>query len=148
MTVGTALSRSEVGGLRERRKDERRRRIIAAARAVFRERGFDDATTAEIAKRAAVGTGTLFRYATDKHELLLMVLNDELAAITDASIAGIDRRRSLLTQLVEFYRPRFEFWGADLALARAATVQVYASRPPGDGVSSRRSAISFKVMRQ
>lgn len=119
-----------MAGLRELRKDERRRNIIAAARAIFRERGFDDATTADVARKAGVGTGTLFRYAADKHELLLMVLNDELAEITDASIAGVDRRLSLVAQLVAFYRRRFEYWSSDLALARAATGQVYATNQP------------------
>ena len=65
-------------GLRERQKTERRRRIEAAARAVFREKGYEAATTREIAARAEVSIGTLFAYAADKRDLLAMVYRDEL----------------------------------------------------------------------
>lgn len=103
---------------------------MSAAREIFRKQGFIDATADEIAKVARVGKGTLFRYATDKHQLLLMVLDDELTEITDVSIARVDRRQPLVNQLVELYRRRFEFWASDVDLARAATAQAYASRAP------------------
>lgn len=115
-------------GLRERQKKERRTRIIAAAREIFRDRGFDEATTAEIAKRAGVGAGTLFRYVRDKHELLLLVLHDELEQATSSGISAMRASRSpLVARLLELYRPRFAFWAADLALAR------FASAPPQGG---------------
>jgi AcrR family transcriptional regulator len=111
--------------VRAARKDERRARISTAARAIFHARGFHAATTAEIAKRARVGVATLFRYAADKNELLLMVLNDELARITDESIANIDPDESVVSQLVAFYRGRFAYWSSDVELAKAATAYVY-----------------------
>ena len=46
-----------------------RERIIAAAAAVFAERGLD-AATAEIAHRAGVGEATLFRRFPTKDELI------------------------------------------------------------------------------
>lgn len=121
-----------MAGLRERRKDEKRQTIIAAAREVFRSQGFFEATTAEIAKRAAVGTATLYRYAADKNELLLMAVSDELAAVENASIARIphfNRRRSLVSQIVEYYRPRLEYWYSDIEMARVYA-QVYVSLSP------------------
>lgn len=50
--------------------------LMTAARAVFREKGYDDASIAEIAERAGVGEGTLYRYFENKHDLLLKVLED------------------------------------------------------------------------
>jgi AcrR family transcriptional regulator len=117
---------------RETLKKEKRERIIAAARRVFTSRGFDGATTQEIAKQAGIATGTLFLYARDKRELLLMVFNDELESITEASIAAGDGGRPFPEALAEFYRLRFTFWGSDIALARSATADVYASRGPGE----------------
>lgn len=117
---------------REAVKREKRRRIIAAARRVFTAEGFERATTQEIARLARIATGTLFLYARDKRELLLMVFNDELESITDASIAAPDASAALLDQLIAFYRPRFEFWVRDVPLARLVTGEVYASRGPAE----------------
>ncbi len=50
--------------------------LMAAARTVFRDKGYDDASIAEIADRAGVGEGTLYRYFQNKHDLLLKVLED------------------------------------------------------------------------
>jgi AcrR family transcriptional regulator len=119
-------------GARERTKLEKRRRITAAARSIFSATGYESATTHAIAARAKVAKGTLFLYARDKHELLLMVLNDELERITEASVAALTGKVSLTEQLVAFYRPRFTFWASDVDLARAATEGIYTSRPPGE----------------
>lgn len=59
------------------RRQERRDRVFAAARDLFQKRGFA-ATTGEIAERADVAVGTVFRYAASKSELLIMIFNDEL----------------------------------------------------------------------
>jgi AcrR family transcriptional regulator len=119
----------DILSVRAARKDERRARISAAARTIFHARGFHAATTAEIAKRARVGVATLFRYAADKNELLLMVLNDELTRITNESIANIDEDAPVVSQLVEFYRRRFTYWSSDVELAMAATAYVYMAAP-------------------
>ncbi|MGQ3027425.1 MAG: TetR/AcrR family transcriptional regulator [Ferrovibrionaceae bacterium] len=50
--------------------------LMAAARQVFRDKGYDDASIAEIALRAGVGEGTLYRYFENKHDLLIKVLED------------------------------------------------------------------------
>lgn len=119
-------------GRRESVKKEKRQRIIAAARRVFTAVGFERATTQEIAKQAGVATGTLFLYARDKRELLLMVFNDQLESVTDASIAAGDEVTPLVEDLLAFYRRRLTFWGSDVPLARVATGEVYASRAPDD----------------
>jgi len=67
-------------GRRERNKREKRDRILAAATALFEERGFENVTTQQIADRADIGAGTLFRYAASKGELFLMVYNARFAA--------------------------------------------------------------------
>ena len=73
-------------GLRERGKLEKRRRIRQAARDVFLEKGYDDATTREIAERADVAIGTLFVYAKDKRDLLMMIINDDLDQLNQSLV--------------------------------------------------------------
>jgi AcrR family transcriptional regulator len=107
-------------GARERGKNARRARIAAAAGRIFREKGYEDATLREIAAQAGVGTGTIFSYARDKRELLLLALNDELEALTDRSFATVPRGAPLLDQLMHVFMPRLKFWARDPELARNA----------------------------
>ena len=53
----------------ERRKRETRERLLAAAIRVFLERGFDAATTAEIAVAADLGAGTFYLHFKDKRDV-------------------------------------------------------------------------------
>jgi len=79
-------------GRRERNKQEKLDRIIAAAGALFAERGVDEVTTQEVAAAADIGAGTLFFYARTKGELLLMVQN---ALYADALDAGREAAQAL-----------------------------------------------------
>lgn len=117
-------------GLRERQKTERRRRIEAAARAVFREKGYDVATTREIAARAEVSIGTLFAYAADKRELLTMVYRDELRELTETTFASVPVGAPVLEQLLHVLEPRYVYWSADPALARHAVRETFAAIYP------------------
>jgi AcrR family transcriptional regulator len=119
-------------GLRERSKRERRARIEEAARQVFREKGFEAATTREIAARAGVGTGTLFVYARDKRELLRMVFRDQLEELSTTAFAGVPADAPLLDQLLHVFRPRYAFWGADPRLSRHAVRETFGSRYGGE----------------
>lgn len=58
-------------GLRERKKRQTREAIAAAAFALFRERGFDGVSVADIAAAAEVSKPTLFAYFPTKEDLVL-----------------------------------------------------------------------------
>jgi AcrR family transcriptional regulator len=75
-------------GRRARNKRDKLGRIVEAASALFTERGYSAVTTQQIADRADVGTGTLFRYASSKAELLMMVMNEQMRLDTRAGIAA------------------------------------------------------------
>jgi AcrR family transcriptional regulator len=71
--------------------------IIAAAAAVFAERGLD-AATAEIAHRAGVGEATLFRRFPTKDHLIDAIIEtrmEELAALADAASEAADPAAAL-----------------------------------------------------
>jgi len=59
---------------RERERGARRRVILDAAKAVFDERGFLNATMEEIAERSELAVGTLYRYFQSKEELYVSLL--------------------------------------------------------------------------
>ncbi|GAA4710381.1 transcriptional regulator, TetR family [Promicromonospora umidemergens] len=83
-------------GRRERNKQEKLERIVAAATELFGERGVDEVTTQEIADKADIGAGTLFLYAKTKGELLLLVQNSTYA---DALAQGKQAAESITDPL-------------------------------------------------
>lgn len=58
------------------RGQKSRARILKAARALFAERGFDEATLRAIAKRAGMGASSIYRHVQSKEELLMDQLAD------------------------------------------------------------------------
>jgi AcrR family transcriptional regulator len=105
-------------GRRARNKQEKSLRLRAAARELFVERGYDQATTREIALRAGIGMGTLFTYAHDKRDLLFLIVNDELEALAAAGFAQIDPALPAPAQITALFRGFFEFFAQQPDLAR------------------------------
>jgi AcrR family transcriptional regulator len=62
-------------GLRDRKRDECRQRILEAAATIFRAKGFDAARTADIAGRANVSVKTVYNYFPTKDALLLALVS-------------------------------------------------------------------------
>lgn len=122
-------------GLRERRKNERRRRVLEAARAVFLEHGYEKATTREIAARADVAVGTVFVYARDKRDLLMAIVNDDLEALTETTLAELDPALPFVDRLIALFEPRYRYWVRDpeiSAVALAETVSYRIVDIPGE----------------
>lgn len=111
------------------RKDDARTRLQGAALALFRERGYDRTTAAEIARRAGVTERTFFRYFPDKREVLFdgeaMVRATLVAAVAGAP-AGLGPLDTLFRAFRSFQpvleaswsysRPRHEVISATPAL--------------------------------
>jgi TetR/AcrR family transcriptional regulator, cholesterol catabolism regulator len=73
-------------GRRARNKADKQQRIFEAASELFTRLGYSAVTTQMVADQADVGTGTLFRYASSKAELLMMVMNEQMRLDTRAGI--------------------------------------------------------------
>lgn len=102
------------GGRRLRGKQDKRARIMVAARELFTRHGVGAVTTQQIADRADVAIGTLYLYAATKAELLIMVQNGKFAAAIDdgrAAAAGqgpFDGVMALIRPVVECVREHSE----------------------------------------
>jgi AcrR family transcriptional regulator len=69
--------------------ERNRRRVLDAAQALFRERGLD-VGVAEIAQRAGVGRGTLFRNFPTKQDLIAAIVIDRMGQATEVARSLLD----------------------------------------------------------
>lgn len=70
-----------------------RERVLAAAIACFEQQGYDETTTAQIAKRARIAVGTLYGYFRDKREILLELMGSHIKVIADQTVVELDPAR-------------------------------------------------------
>ena len=122
------------GGRRELNKRDKLARIRNAARALFIEKGFDETTTREIALRAGVAIGTLFLYATDKRDLLLLLFDEELNKLSDRAVARARRNTPFIDQLLAIFRVFLAYFSETPRLSRYMMQQVTFMGP---GVGNR-----------
>jgi len=89
---------------RQRRSREKRARLKHAALALFYARGYERTSIEDIAKRANLATGTFYQHYRSKRQLLVVLMEDLLTAMSQLSLqpdAGGDPRellRGLLTR--------------------------------------------------
>jgi AcrR family transcriptional regulator len=83
----TAPTTSETLAKRPRRADARRNydKLIEAARQAFTELG-SSASLEEVARRANVGIGTLYRHFPSRHDLLQAVYVEEVEALSASAV--------------------------------------------------------------
>lgn len=119
-TTSEAAAPGAPVGLREKARLERYRNIRAAAEQLFNERGYEHTTTKEVAELAGVGEATLFRYVSNKHELLLLVIGERmdmtLQAIEDADkelAANTSTARDYVERIYAIFRARARFYATD-----------------------------------
>ncbi len=96
----TAASRRQVVRLpREQRVAE----IMRAARAVFIEKGYEEALLSDIAVRADVVEGSIYRYFENKRDLLVKVIEDwyeTMLSDYDQQLSGISGTRNRLRYMI------------------------------------------------
>ena len=87
---------------RTRNKLDKRARIQRAALELFSRDGFEQTTTKAIAEEAEVAAGTIFLYATDKADLLVLATHDELLRIVEERFATMPDA-ALIEQLLHVF---------------------------------------------
>jgi|SRR5580765_3351300 len=109
-------------GRREQNKTATRARIVAAALALFRDKGFDATTTKAIARKAKIAEGTVFNYFRTKEDIALYFFEQEV----DHAIAAVQRNTrlrkasleeklfALVQTQLEFLAPHERFIGSAL----------------------------------
>jgi AcrR family transcriptional regulator len=100
--------RTEANGARRqpagRKSQQRVRDILQAGRDVFSEKGYEHATTAEIAQRLGISEATVFSYFRGKRELCARVIADWYDEIIAAVEAGLPHDGSVRQQFAFIVR--------------------------------------------
>jgi AcrR family transcriptional regulator len=105
-------------GLRAKNKAEKLERIRKAARALFVKHGYDDTTMRDIAKRAGIGFGTIFTYASDKRDLLFLIFNDDLDNVVAHAVEDRSAKKDFVDQLVTYFAGFYRFYAPQPQLSR------------------------------
>src|ERR1035437_2068427 len=77
-----SCGRAAKHGGRERVRTERRADFLNGAAQVFGEKGYHNASMAEIADAAEYGTGTIYLYFKNKEELYAALLEEKMLELT------------------------------------------------------------------
>src|SRR5580704_1186919 len=112
-------------------------RLASAAMELYLERGFDETTVAEIAKRAGLTERTFFRHFADKREVLFagaaMLQDLFVAAVVDApsdlapvdaAMAGVVAGGALIGGRPAFARQRYEIIAANAELQERELIKL------------------------
>ncbi len=113
------LTEPKPTGRRAANKADKLRRITAAARELFIEKGFDGTTMRDIAARAGVGFGTLFDYSSNKRDFLFLIFNPELETVLDESAAAAIVEPLFIDKLMAFFGGYYALYARDRSIARA-----------------------------
>jgi len=101
-------------------KQQTRLKVLAAARRLFSEQGYEGATIRDIAAAAGMSTGAVFANFTDKSDLFREIMADDMEALTEAMRDAGARGRNIEDALLKMFTAGYTFYKTRLQLARAA----------------------------
>jgi len=116
MTQPTAMRRA----VSDEDKEQRRRDLLAAAKRLFAERGFNATTIADVARAAGVSYGVVYWYFESKDDLFHALMSEEEAALRERITGALDNRAAktdLRVALREAVQATFEYFDEDRASA-------------------------------
>ena len=107
------------------RRRSRERDLVLATRALFDERGMQDAPIEEIAKAAGIARGLVYRHFSSKEELFVLTVTDYLDELgglletaRDSAESPVDRLESIVVAFAGYGLRYPAFLDSSLALMR------------------------------
>lgn len=98
-----------------------RDKILTAALEVFSSKGFHGATVDEIAERAELGKGTVYRHFSSKRELFSELIRSKVAELEDTVMGAINPEAEVLEIIETYLRIYFAFFDRNRDLYRVLT---------------------------
>lgn len=101
-------------------KQQTRAKVLAAARRLFSEQGYEGATIRDIAAAAGMSTGAVFANFTDKSDLFREIMLTDMAALAEAMSEAATQGNGVEDALLKIFVAGYRFYQTQLPLARAA----------------------------
>ncbi len=108
----------KVASRRERAKEEKMRRILAAGAKLFSLHGFDGTTVQQIANEADVAVGTLFLYVLDKGEILLLLFHHAIEEQLKLATKELNKGKRLIPAIHRFLMEMMEPYEKNMELSK------------------------------
>ena len=118
-------------------KQQTRAKVLAAARRLFSEEGYEGATIRDIAAAAGMSTGAVFANFSDKSDLFREIMITDMAALAEAMRDAGQKGAGVEDALLKIFMAGYGFYKSQLPLARAAFSVGWS---PVDGPTLRRAS--------
>ncbi len=122
-----------MSGLREQKKQATRKTIMVVAKDLFLEKGYEATSTELVAKKAGIGSGTLFNYFPSKAELLVEVMRAEFSGMEEKEDMSLEILETAEATVRDYLTKRLEgFSLLEKKLFReliVASLNAYQSKP-------------------
>jgi len=99
-------------------------KIVNAFTSLLQDRDFSAITTAEIARRAGVTEGLIYKYFKNKRDLLFQVLEESFSDLNDRISVALGKTSGALSGLKTIVRCYLEAYDRDRVLARMLMLEV------------------------
>ena len=126
-------------------KEETRRQLLAAAAELFRTQRYGDTNLADIAAQARVGRTTFYEYFTDKEDLLVNLVEEEVPQVVAGMLAGLPEDLGTRERLAELIHRGLAFVSTDHALGSMVMRELPSLSP---GASARIRAVHAPIERE
>lgn len=126
---------------REANKRSKRQRLLHASLRLFREKGFENTTVAEITAAAGVAKGTFFNYFATKEDVLL-ALGEQTLGKLQLNVQAVPGRESTRGKIKAIFAALAAGLDADRDLVRE---MVYRGLRLPDLVDRRRARLDFRA---
>lgn len=119
--VANPVGETKVKGLTRRAiaKQQTRAKVLAAARRLFSEQGYEGATIRDIAAAAGMSTGAVFANFTDKSDLFREIMINDLDNLVQEMTEAAQKGRGVEDALLRVFTAGYAFYKGQLPLARA-----------------------------
>ena len=101
-------------------KQQTRAKVLAAARRLFSEQGYEGATIRDIAATAGMSTGAVFANFADKSDLFREIMVVDMIALGESMRRAAERGQDVEDALLKMFTAGYAFYKTQMPLARAA----------------------------
>ena len=114
---------------RERAKQDRKHKILLAAKRNFAQYGYDRTTLRQVAAEAGITVSALFKHVTDKRDLIHFLFNEDLDALTAKALSAPRPEQSFLKKIMTITEHHYRHFAKDPMLSRVLLSEILVESP-------------------